>query len=891
MQAARIDRPAPAGAPPTYLDATVRLDDVDLAELIKRLGVELPVELTGRLSFQVKLGIPINTARDFKTYRLQGTAALSTLLVSANGQPGLHLSKVAAQIDYTNGVLRLEKLSGELPGPGGKSGAFHGSARVGVLPRGDASFDLTGARPARGPSRTSAARIAGQDVRRPVGDHSRRRAARSRAGPDGLARRGQPARPLAGAFRADVPRRLGERDGLPRHGVAVGRHGRTARRSPSRLAHPVADGRETIPGRPPAPRARCRPIGDSLADSLVRGRRARSRRSVGGGWRCAGAFQHDGFGQVGTGAIHLAGVQIDKLAFSWTLADETLKVSDFTAAIGKGKAAGTAEVSLDVLAGQTGKPAVRMDLSIADVDLHLLTTSFKDLPFRVAGQASGKVAGAYTPPGKEDRMGKWAGEVDFSAATLKLQDVPVQKLRGRVEYRGGKGEYHLDGETLGGKLSIEGKWPSPPMSSVGRYDGQLRLERALLGRLWRPLGLGEQLGRLHGVLTVELPFRHEGPSMTPVGQGRFEVRNLRWQDGELAENIRGDIRLTAEGVFVRDIAADLAGGQLRYALSYHWRDASRNWFNVNLSQAEAGRLLIFDSDAPVVVQGPIDVHLRGTMGVEWRGAGSVEMVRGKVMGVEVTDFRLPVDFTFVPKRGRGELSVHESHAQVGQGRAQLQASIAWGGNMRVEGSLRLFDASLRTLGGMLGDVSQYARGRVTGRVDFGGGEVRSINDVTATAQATLKEAQALQLPILNLVVPFLLPGQGGVTFREGEFKARLAGGVWRIQQMTLESALAHLIVQGNMTVQGRLDLDVVAQTSSLGGVNPLLLRGLLARIPPIGPVPVGLIFQATELLSNRIFRLHISGTTKSPRITFAPIRVLSEEAVRFFLTRTLIPTR
>jgi hypothetical protein len=276
----------------------------------------------------------------------------------------------------------------------------------------------------------------------------------------------------------------------------------------------------------------------------------------------------------------------------------------------------------------------------------------------------------------------------------------------------------------------------------------------------------------------------------------------------------------------------------------------------------------------------------------------VELTRGKVMGVEVADWRAPVDFTFVPKRGRGELTVHESHAQIGQGRAQLQAALSVSsvgssigdGSMRVEGGLRLFEASLRSLGGMLGDVSHYAQGRVTGRVDFGGAEVRSINDLTATAQATFKEAQALQLPILNLVVPFL-PGQGALTFKDGEFRARLAGGVWRIQQMTLESSLAHLIVQGTVTVQGRLDLDVVAQTSSLGGLNPLLLRVVLTKLPPIGPVPVGLIFQATELLSNRVVRLHISGTTRSPRITVEPLRVLSEEAVRFLLPRALIPTR
>jgi hypothetical protein len=211
--------------------------------------------------------------------------------------------------------------------------------------------------------------------------------------------------------------------------------------------------------------------------------------------------------------------------------------------------------------------------------------------------------------------------------------------------------------------------------------------------------------------------------------------------------------------------------------------------------------------------------------------------------------------------------------------------------MRVEGTARFFDASLRSLAGIVGDVSSYAQGRVSGRVDFAGADMRSINDLTAQAQATLSEAQAMQMPILNLLAPYLAPGRGGTTFRSGEFRARLSNGVWRIQELSLESSLIHLILQGTFTVQGRLDLEVVAQTSTLGGLNPALARLLLVRLPPVGPVPVTLILEATDLLSNRLIRLRLTGTTKAPHIQVEPLRLLSEEAVRFFLLRTIVPAR
>jgi hypothetical protein len=40
----------------------------------------------------------------------------------------------------------------------------------------------------------------------------------------------------------------------------------------------------------------------------------------------------------------------------------------------------------------------------------------------------------------------------------------------------------------------------------------------------------------------------------------------------------------------------------------------------------------------------------------------------------------------------------------------------------------------------------------------------------------------------------------------------------------------------------------------------------------------------TQFLSNRVIHARLSGTTRTPRIQIEPIRLLTEEAVRFFLT-------
>jgi hypothetical protein len=246
----------------------------------------------------------------------------------------------------------------------------------------------------------------------------------------------------------------------------------------------------------------------------------------------------------------------------------------------------------------------------------------------------------------------------------------------------------------------------------------------------------------------------------------------------------------------------------------------------------------------------------------------------------------PLTLTFVPATGRGELHLRESSAQLGSGRARARGEVRWAdGRARVEGTVSLYAASVKSLSGLIGDVSTYARGNVTGRVDIGGSEVRSANDLTADVNASLSDTQALQLPILRQIAPFIGLGQGALVFSKGAIKGKLSGGVFRIREFSLESAIAQLFVEGSITTTGRLDLDVVARTNSLGNVNPVLLTAILRRVPAVGPIPVGLIVNLTELLSNRVIYLSVTGTTASPVVRVKPLRILSQEAARFLLLR------
>jgi hypothetical protein len=209
-----------------------------------------------------------------------------------------------------------------------------------------------------------------------------------------------------------------------------------------------------------------------------------------------------------------------------------------------------------------------------------------------------------------------------------------------------------------------------------------------------------------------------------------------------------------------------------------------------------------------------------------------------------------------------------------------------GDTLRVQGVIQFREAGVAALAGLVGDVSDYVQGKISGRVDLSGSEMRSLADLNASVQLTLRETQALQLPILRQLVPLLsVPGGQAAVFREGQLQGRLAKGVFRIREFTLESAVAQLIIQGTFSLAGRLDLDVLARTAALGNLNLVALRLLAAKIPAVGPVPVGLIVQASELLAARVVHFKVRGTARAPIIQIEPLGLLSQEAARFFLLR------
>jgi translocation and assembly module TamB len=880
----------------SYLDANLELDDVDLAQLVHGLGNELPFPVSGRLTFKVQVSIPLDTPRDLKTYRLRGWARLPRVVLA-----GLEMQDAQARVTYADGILRLEQLQGRLPeGESSSPGTFEGPARLEVVPQGDLTANLTlrdiplaqALRLVPGPAPSASGRFSGD-----VAVHTP------------AARLGDvTAWEVSGGIKADR---------LRAYGLTMDHFAGTVRLEHGTLS--AKDVRGDLEG------ARVTGSGElSLTEAAryranldVRKADLAALQRLAPEFRppvtIAGRFEGnadvrgtlnpptlDASGTARADDLRVQNVAISSTTFRWDATTERLRVRDLKASVYRGDVTGSAEWPLRPEKG--GSVQGRFD----DVDVGNLARDVENWPFKIEGRASGTFEGTVSPADK-DGTREFTSRLNVQAAQPRVQGLPTERLNGNVEYRKGKVEYRLEGETLGGRFRLEGQLPPgpsrPPPAGERRPKGvllppappdpagvgRLTLEGARLARLWEALGVQSVLGPLQGVIDLDVTYRHEEPDRALVGSGRFTVSRLRWGLTELAGSLQGDVGLTRHELRLLNLTGSIGNGIARGAVGVNLEDIDRSWFNLTLDNVEAGRLLTPWPDLAKRFEGPVDMRLRGTFGREWNGGGDVVLNRGTVFGVEVSEWRLPVNFSFSPRSGRGQVEVQETSAQVAHGRAQGKASIGWGDNARVDGQVRFFGIDLGTLLRSFSESARVGAGRLSGRIDFGGSDVRSLNDLSATMEASFGQAEALSLPVLSQLAPFLAPGLSrSSTFQSGDLRARLARGLIHVQRLSLSGPALHLFAQGTVTLDGRLDLEVVAYTGDLGP-NPRLLRLFGLRLPPIGPIPVTLIADVSSYLSNRVIHLRGTGTLRSPSVRVEPLGLLTEEAVRFFIGLLGVP--
>jgi hypothetical protein len=215
------------------------------------------------------------------------------------------------------------------------------------------------------------------------------------------------------------------------------------------------------------------------------------------------------------------------------------------------------------------------------------------------------------------------------------------------------------------------------------------------------------------------------------------------------------------------------------------------------------------------------------------------------------------------------------------GQLMAQRTTGW----MVDGAFKFYRVDVVSLLRQLGSDSQYGRGRLTGTLTLTGRNMRSVNDLRATLNADLEDAQGGSLPVIGSLGRYV-PGAGasGATqFGEGRLEARLARGAIYLDRLTLASSQLDIYMSGLINLSGRLRLEAVVYTGQ--GQNSFIANELLTRFTGVVAAPAALLAAANDFLSNRVIYLDIGGTLSRPVIRVRPLEILREEIVRYLLRR------
>ncbi|QJW93550.1 AsmA-like C-terminal region-containing protein [Frigoriglobus tundricola] len=858
---------------PTTLDATIRLRDIEIAELLKKLDVKFAYKISGKVTAEAKVVVPVGGVTSQAAYQFSGTLSSPALTLE-----GLTVRELSAHMTYQNGKFNLTELKGLIDQPDkGAPGTLRGTLAAATSPPGDVTADLTIDNVPLGQvakALPSFPVTVGGTVTGKVSMRAPYETISDPAGWNGSAEVSSRELVIEGRHAKDIVLSVtvakGEAvlkeakvtlEGIPiTAGATLGLSGQYPFRATVRTTGAdVTDLRKLVPEVSlPAPVE-----GVLQTDTAVTGALA--------------PLAYTAKGSIKATKLKLASSTANHIDAKWELTPEKFVVSELKAEIFSGTISGSADVPFG--ADKSGK----FEVVFKTLDAAAATELVPDVPVKVTGKVSGSVSGTI-PPAKDGQARVGNLNLDVTAPKLTVQGIPADRLTGKVTVRNSVIEYELEGKTLGGSFEVNGRYPGqkkdaqPAPAKAPR--GSVRLTGVDLSRIAPEMGL-RSLAPLAGKVDVSFDFEND----FSAGAGTVRVAGLRWNQSQLAREVTGKLTLQDGILRLADVSGRVAGGELRARAQVRPGEIGRNTFTVSLDGAEAKQLFAPISGAAGLIEGSVALAVHGRFGRATHGSGTFTLSRGKVSGAAVTELRLPFDFSTVPG-GYGQLAVRDAAASAGTGRARADLTVDWGTETRVNGQVRFTDVPLRTISPELSESSFLGNGRLTGQFDLAGTNVRSADDLIGSLTAALNNASVKEIPLLQGITPFLNPIGLVKPFQAGEIRATLKGGLVRVQRIALSNPAAQVFAEGTITTAGRVDLNVVAHTGTIGPeARGLRLLGL--RLPTVGPVPIGLIQDVSDFLSNRTVRLSVTGTTSNPIVRVNVGALLTEEAVRFFLSRYL----
>jgi hypothetical protein len=565
-------------------------------------------------------------------------------------------------------------------------------------------------------------------------------------------------------------------------------------------------------------------------------------------------------------------VRLDQLTTQFRADAETLQLNSLQARMGEGTLQGDVVLPLS----ETGRLA--LDLNWQDLSLAQLTGLVWTLPEGLEASSTGRLT-ANGPADVWQDLDELQLNAQLDSLEVSMRGRAVADLTAIADKPSGKPlEWSVQGAALQGRLDGGGQFqPGEDAVPITR----LRLDDAQLQSFARLLPAGHTwLNDLVGGVSISLQRSEDIPEGTLAGN--VVLTSLRAPAGLLSQRVEAQVRVSPEALVVSQVRGGLAGGRVQ--ASMEWPFAARpGRITATLNQVRVADVLsAVDRELSAQVAGMLNLRVSGSGREVWRLSGMAEVVRGEVFNLQNVDLTMPLTLQTSLRTGRTTLTTHQGSMRLARGRSRANLSLTWDRFLSVNGSWDFSDLRLRQL---LADArvgTRVADGWISGNVQVSGHRIRSWNDLRGRFAVDLRRTEALTLPGLEALRPYL-PGGASLStqFRQGRVEGSFQNGLVRVSRLELQSPQLAIFGNGSITFGGRLDLDVTASTA--GGLEQPVLLAMLERWGTAVVNPFRQILLTNDLLSNRTVQLKVRGTLNRPVIQVRPLQLIGNEAARFIV--------
>lgn len=907
-----------------YWTTNWSFEDFDVATLTQRLariGVELPVALSGDATVDFEVSVPLNALRDPQAYRFRGTFASERLDVD-----GVPLEELNANLEYDDGTLRLVQFRGRL-----REGRFRGSGSADLVPRDrfEAAVELerldlapiaellaafgvgSGERPARG---QVAAELQVSGPLETLTDVLTWRA-EGNATVDGFAVgdsstftvnldtfRWQDRQLSAPGFRvtsADHPdfRMTATADvGLPDAERGTGRRLDVKIEADDLPAEQIAElwtdsaarwvvGKVDLKGTATGDDAMWRVDADIASPDLRVGGvqlglvQHRARLTP-------GEFEVEPLTPIGA----TSAAQIRRLRAAYQIGEQVAELTSLDAELFGGTVRGDASIALQpegrhtvALRWEGVRPSIRLPVAIAS-------------PPPVAGTLTGDVDWS-VPAAELDLPASHRGTATFRVADLRLGRETLGEIDLGLAIDGNRFRIDGEGNLFGGEVRLRSDTPLEAEASWEDWlgsisNGNLEFRSVSLRQLSAAVprsGVPASSGRL------AITGRLDGTTRVAVDESGVFEADSSWSlrdataDGmPLSRRLDLDWAVRGSELSVRRMQGELVGG--RVDASGRWPlDGAARVIDVRFAGLDARRAvmplgLATEVSGRASGRATVTATGDGVLPTAFRVAGTIRIADGQLAGVPVGNVHGPIRLNFEREPIAWRLAAPQVRSAVAGGIVDGNVTIASapGGRagMRLESRWRLSHVDFEDLVSAAGGTTTVGRGDVSGELRLGGRNVRDLRDLTGEFRARLGGTDATAVPVLASTGPILgAASLAGNRFTAGDLRGNIRGGAVQIRELTLRGDRMRVIAEGRVGMtDGRMDVQAVIALGNFEAQN-IAIALLIER----AIVPLSVISTVNRIVSDRTVVLNVTGTAGDPQI-----RVMAAPTVRANTRRILL---